>query len=133
MPDLRLQSLALGRQRVKTTGGASFSEIFSSRVTRLRSEATSDTARSVLSFVPRGDEPMGFVFVSGFEGLLLAGDEVFAVEGAPGAEEYAVALFHVLFHVVNMNQLDPSPSASSGRGCLGLWPSFSATEESIET
>src|SRR5437762_10404728 len=37
------------------------------------------------------------------------GDEVFAVEGAPGAEEYAVALFHVLFHVVNMNQLDSSP------------------------
>jgi len=43
--DLRLHSLALGRQRLKKTGGVSFSEIFSSRVTRLQSEATSDTAR----------------------------------------------------------------------------------------
>ncbi len=77
-------------------------------------------SRSVLGFILRGDKPMGFVFVAGLEGLLLAGDEVFAVIGAPGAEEYAVALFHVLFHVVNMNQLDSSPLASSVRGCLGF-------------
>ena len=63
---------------------------------------------------------MGFVLVARLEGLLFAGDEVFEVIRAPGAEEYAVALFHVLFHVVNMNQLDSSPLASSVRGCLGL-------------
>src|SRR5437660_2785101 len=77
-------------------------------------------SRSVLGFILRGDEPIGFVFVTGLEGLLFARGEVFAVENAPGAEEDAVALFHVLFHVVNMNQLDPFPLASSDRGCLGL-------------
>ena len=77
-------------------------------------------SRSVLGFILRGDEPIGFVFVAGLEGFLFARGEVFAVENAPGAEEDAVALFHVLSHVVNMNQLDPSPSASSGRGRLGL-------------
>ena len=37
----------------------------------------------VLGFVLGGDEAEGFVLVAGFEGGLLFGDEVFAVEGAP--------------------------------------------------
>src|SRR6266545_888418 len=37
------------------------------------------------------------------------------------------------YDVVNMNQLDSSPLASSDRGCLGLSPSYSATEDFTET
>src|SRR5437773_2517846 len=74
---------------------------------------------AVLSFVFCGDQAKGFALFAGLEGSLFACNEVFAVVNAPWAEEYAVALFHVLFHVVNMNQSVPSPLASSGRGCLG--------------
>jgi hypothetical protein len=40
---------------------------------------------------------------------------VFVVEDTPRPEEYTVSLFHVIFHFMTMNQLDPLPSASSGR------------------
>ena len=49
--DLRLHSLALGRQRVKKMGGVSFSEIFSSRVTRL---SESSETNCLDSQSPRG-------------------------------------------------------------------------------
>jgi len=45
---------------------------------------------------------------------------VFVVKDAPRPEEYAVSLFHVMFHVMTMNQLDLTPLASSGRVRLEL-------------
>jgi hypothetical protein len=46
---------------------------------------------------------------------LLAAGVVLAVINTPRAKEYAVSLFHVMFHVMTMNQLDLTPLASSGR------------------
>ena len=61
------------------------------------------------------DEPKGFVLVAGLEGGLLAGGVVFVVVNTPRAKEYAESLFHVMFHLMTMNQLDLTPLASSGR------------------
>ena len=61
----------------------------------------------IFVFVPGSDDAIRFVLVASLEGCLFLGNEVFAVVNAPRAKEDAVALFHVLFHVVNMNQLDP--------------------------
>ena len=49
-------------------------------------------------FVFGRDQTMGFGFVAGLKGFLLAGLEVFAVINTPRPEEYTVALFHVIFH-----------------------------------
>ena len=54
--------------------------------------------RGVFVFVLGRDETKGFILVAGLEGCLFAGLVVFVVEDAPRAEEYAVTLFHVLFH-----------------------------------
>jgi hypothetical protein len=72
-------------------------------------------SRGVLVFILGRDEPKGFVLVAGLEGCLFAGLVVFVVEDAPRPEEYAVSLFHVIFHVMTMNQLELTPLASSGR------------------
>jgi hypothetical protein len=40
---------------------------------------------------------------------------VLIVINPPRAKEYAVSLFHVMFHVMTMNQSDLTPLASSGR------------------
>ena len=69
----------------------------------------------VLGFVFGGDEAVGFLLVAGFEGGLLFGDEVLAIEGAPVAAEYPVTAFHVSVHVVSMNRLHPPALASYGR------------------
>jgi len=50
-----------------------------------------------------GDEAVGFVLVAGVEGFLFAGGVILAVINTPRAEEYAVSLFHVIFHVMTMN------------------------------
>ena len=47
--------------------------------------------------------------------FLLAGAVVLAVINIPRAKEYAVSLFHVIFHFMTLNQLDLPPLASSGR------------------
>ena len=60
---------------------------------------------------PAGRATAGFVLVAGLEGFLFLGREVVAVMDAPRPEEYAVTLFHV----VNINQPDPLPLASSDR------------------
>src|SRR5882724_5561120 len=69
--------------------------------------------------VAGGDDAIGFVLVAGLEGFLFLGGEVFAVVNSPRTEEHTVALFHVLLHVLNMNQPEPISSASSGRVCAG--------------
>ena len=76
--------------------------------------------RGFLVFVLGRDEPKGFVLVAGLEGCLFAGLVVFVVKDAPRPEEYAVSLFHVIFHVMTMNQLDLPPLASCGRVRLEL-------------
>src|SRR5882724_3252944 len=83
--------------------------------------------------VAGGDDAIGFVLVAGLEGFLFLGGEVFAVINSPRTEEHTVALFHVLLHVMNMNQPEPISSASSGRGCTPVCPDFPATETSTET
>ena len=69
----------------------------------------------VLRFIFGCDKTIGFILVTGFKGGLLLGNEVFAVECAPSALKYTVTILHSSIHVVNMNQLDSSPLASSGR------------------
>jgi hypothetical protein len=69
----------------------------------------------VFVFVLGRDEPKGFVLVAGLEGYLLAAGVVLAVENTPRAKEHTVSLFHVIFHFMTMNQLDPASLASSGR------------------
>ena len=76
--------------------------------------------RGVFVFVFGRDEAEGFVLVAGLEGFLFAGVVVFVVKDAPRPEEYAVSLFHVIFHVMTMNQLDLTPLASSGRVRFGV-------------
>jgi hypothetical protein len=65
-------------------------------------------------FVLGGDEAIGFVLVAGLEGFLFAGGVVLIIVNSPRAKEYAVSLFHVIFHVMTMNQLDLTPLASCG-------------------
>jgi len=72
-------------------------------------------SRGVFVFIFGRDETIGFVLVAGLEGFLFAGLVVFVVEDTPRPEEYTVSLFHVIFHFMTMNQLDPLSSASSGR------------------
>ena len=88
---------------------------------------------SFFVFVFGRDEAVGFVLVAGFEGSLFAGGEVLIVIDTPRPEEYMVALFHVIFHLMTMNQLDPLSLASSGRVRFGLWPGCPATETFTET
>jgi hypothetical protein len=46
---------------------------------------------------------------------LFAAGVVLAIENTPRAKENTVSLFHVIFHFMTMNQLDPASLASSGR------------------
>jgi len=71
--------------------------------------------RGFLVFVLGRDEPKGFVLVAGLEGFLFAVGVILIVINTPRAKEYAVSLFHVIFHFMTMNQLDLTPLASSGR------------------
>ena len=71
--------------------------------------------RGFLVLVLGRDEAKGFVLVAGLEGYLLAAGVVLAVENTPRAKEHTVSLFHVIFHFMTMNQLDPASLASSGR------------------
>jgi hypothetical protein len=89
----------------------------SGRVARLPIDARQMAAecRGFLVFVLGRDEPKGFVLVAGLEGFLFAGGVVLVVINTPRAKEYAVSLFHVIFHFMTMNQLDLTPLASSGR------------------
>ena len=83
----------------------------SGRVARLPIDARQMQAKSggVFIFVFGCDETKGFILVAGLEGFLFAGGVVLVVVNTPRAEEHAVALFHVIFHFMNMNQLDRTP------------------------
>ena len=52
----------------------------------------------VFGFVLGGDEAVGFVLVSRFEGFLFPGNDVFGVESAPAAAEHPVTIFHLMSH-----------------------------------